>query len=337
MQTLKKDLKHGTVSVRIENMDDLWHLEHVVQPGDLIRSRTMRKVSVKQGGEHKLGSKKPMTLTIRLEKAGFEPSGDSLRLAGKITDGPPDTPLSSYHTIQVTPGTTLAIQKGKWSGYQLKRLEEARTRHPRLLICVLDRDGADFAVLLDRGIEQLASIPCEDPENRERYHAGVLKFIKAQEGWERVVIAGPGFEAENLFRHIKAKSPETASKAFMEHCSHCGHSGITEVLKRSGEHILRETRIGQESSLVDELLARIKSDGLVTYGKAHVEKAVGLGAVETMLISRENVPEMESLMEACERNGGQVRLITSDHQLGEQFLHLGGIAAMLRFRIDSQM
>ena len=39
-------------------------------------------------------------------------------------------------------------------------------------------------------------------------------------------------------------------------------------------------------------------------------------------------------MEAEERTGGNVVIIASDHELGEQFLHLGGVAGFLRFRMD---
>jgi stalled ribosome rescue protein Dom34 len=31
---------------------------------------------------------------------------------------------------------------------------------------------------------------------------------------------------------------------------------------------------------------------------------------------------------------GQVAIIGSDHEMGEQFLHMGGIAGFLRFRLD---
>jgi stalled ribosome rescue protein Dom34 len=59
-----------------------------------------------------------------------------------------------------------------------------------------------------------------------------------------------------------------------------------------------------------------------------------MGAVETLFVSREKMSEFECLMEEAEKMKGDVRVITADHSLGEQFLHLGGIAAILRFRIE---
>jgi len=336
MRTLEKDLKHGKITLKMESPEDLWHLERLLQPGDLVESRTMRKVSVKQAGELKLSEKKPMTLTIRLEKTGFDETSGTLRLAGKITEGPEETKLASYHTLQIEPGTILTVQKARWSSYQLDRIEESRRRQPGILICVLDREEADIALLLDSGMKNLGHIECSDPENREPYHADILRFISGQHGWERAVIAGPGFEAENFFTYMKCNSPGIAGKSFLDRCSHTGPSGIAEVLRRSGDRILQDTRIGRESKTVEEVLYRIKSGGLVAYGRSEVEKAVGLGAAETLLVLREKIGEFEQLMEKCEKMGGSIRVITADHQLGEQFLHLGGIAAFLRFRTEYQ-
>jgi stalled ribosome rescue protein Dom34 len=39
-------------------------------------------------------------------------------------------------------------------------------------------------------------------------------------------------------------------------------------------------------------------------------------------------------MDAEERMAGNVVIIAADHELGEQFLHLGGIAGFLRFRAE---
>jgi len=336
METIEKDLRHGRLVLRIDVPEDLWHLGQVLQPGDVVKSRTMRKVSVKQGGEMKMGDKKPMTLAIALEKSGFDETTGALRLTGRIVEGPEDAQLSSYHTLQVEPGTTLTITKRRWSQYQLRRIEESRERQPKVLVCVLDREEADIAMVQESGIRLIARIDCRDPEDRDGYHSEILKLISMQQGWDKAVVAGPGFEAENLLRFAKGANPDIASKALLEHCSHTGVPGITEVLKRSGERILKESRIGKESRLVEEVLSRIHSGGLVTYGKGEAEKAVGLGAVETLIVSREKLADFEGLMERCESMGGRIAMVTADHQLGEQFLHIGGIAAFLRFRLEYQ-
>ncbi len=334
MRVLKRDLKHGRIKLRVENPDDLWHLDHIVGRGDMIKAVTMRKVAVKAGGEFRLSEKRPMSLKIQLEKTGFEETSGSLRLAGRIVEGPADTRLSSYHTMQVEPGTVLTVEKGKWEASAMKRIQEAGTREPRILVCVMDREEADIALVRGAGIKNLAHIRCGDPEDREKYHAELLKLLESQQDFSVIVIAGPGFEAGNLLKYVRKKNPALSSKCIHEGASHTGITGINEVMKKSGERILRDTRIGRESRLVEEVLSRIKRDGLVTYGKEEVKKAIEAGAAETLLVSREKIKEFENLMETAEKMKSSVRLITADHSAGEQFLHLGGLAALLRFRTE---
>ena len=43
MRVLHRDLKHGEIRLQIQNLDDLWHMDNLVQPGDLVRAMTARR------------------------------------------------------------------------------------------------------------------------------------------------------------------------------------------------------------------------------------------------------------------------------------------------------
>jgi protein pelota len=333
MKILNRNLKEQTLEIKVESPEDLWHLERILEPGDMVTSRTFRKASVKRGGEYEYGDKRPMTLTLRLEKAEFQRDSGVLRLSGPIAEGPEDVPKQSYHSMQIDAGSVLSVRKERWKPHQIERLEKARTRKPALLICVLDREDADFAMLRESGIEMKARITNYDRENMEEYYGKIIAYLRTQ-GTQAIVIGGPGFERENLLRYIGSKDRELAGKIMLEHSSSTGINGVQEILKKSANRILKETRIAQESAHVNEILKRMKTDGLVVYGAKEAEKAVKFGAVETLFVSQEKANEFEPLMEAEERTGGNVVIIASDHELGEQFLHLGGVAGFLRFRMD---
>ena len=334
MQVVKKDMRDGLMVLRMESADDLWHLERIVAPGDTVKSRTMRKVAVKAGGEFSMSEKRPMVLALQAEKLSFDETTGTLRITGKISEGPPDTKLSSYHTFAVEPGTVITVTKKRWGASDMKRIRESALRQPRILICVMDREEADFATVSGRGIAAIGRVECEDRENMDAYRSEVLKFLQNQQGYDVAVVAGPGFEAGNFVRYARENDRELGRRLTLESASHTGMNGINEVMRRSGERVLKDSRIGSESRLVEEVLGRIRADGLVTYGKAHVAKAVSMGAVETLLVSREKMSEFEGLMQQCEGMKGGVKVITADHSLGEQFLHLGGIAAILRFKTE---
>ncbi|MBN1896518.1 MAG: mRNA surveillance protein pelota [Candidatus Aenigmarchaeota archaeon] len=332
MKTVKKDLRNGLVVLKMETPEDLWHLERILRPGDMIKTRTMRKVSVKAGGEYKMSEKKPMVLAVEMEKMSFDATTGALRVAGKITEGPEDTKLSSYHTMEIEPGNVITVTKSHWHSSDFDRIRESAERQPSILICVLDRDEADIAMLKGTGIHNIAHIDSENPEDKEPYRKEVAKFLAGQDGYDVMIVAGPGFEAGNVVKVMKNAYPEV--KPVLEGASHTGPNGINEVIKRSADRVLRDTRIGRESMIVGDILARIKMDGLIAYGKEETRKALEMGAVETLVVSREKINEYEELMALCEKMKGSVKMITADHETGEQFLHIGGIAGLLRFRLE---
>ena len=333
MKIIYKDLKEQKIKVLVESIEDMWHLAHVLEKGDIITARTMRKSSVKSGGEYEYGEKKPMTLSISLEKTELRKDTAALRLSGQIIDGPEDIPRQAYHSMQIEANSTLTIQKAKWKAHQIERLEKAVMKKPALLVCVLDREEADIAILRESGIEMKANITNRDKENMEGYYDEIISCLKTYEAGI-IIIAGPGFERENLLKYISSKDKEFAKKMLLEHASSTGINGINEILKKSANRILRETRIAKEGWYVNELLKRIKTDGLAVYGKSETKKAVEMGAVEALLVSQEKVDEFSDLMETQEKMRGAIVIIGGDHELGEQFLHLGGIAGLLRFKTE---
>ena len=337
MLITKTDLKSGIVRVTTETLDDLWHIEKVLEKGDMLTARTLRKTSIKRGSEIREGDRIPLTLTIGLEKMELRPDSHSLRLTGPVIAGPEDkVRLGSYHTLSIGIRDSLTIRKESWKQYQLDRLRKARVKKSLLLLCILDRDEAGFAVLKESGIEHLAEIQARktrDVDSQEEYHSEILEYLQGKNDCQTVVLAGPGFERENLLKFIKSKDPAIAKKVALEHTHSTGRAGVTELVKSSANRILKDTRIARETEIVERLLEEIEKDGLAAYGLKETRDVIKLGAVETLLISEEKVRELEPLMNQAEKQRGRVAIISSDHEAGERFLHLGGIAAILRYKI----
>lgn len=337
MQIITMNAKEGVVKVRTETPDDLWHLDKVLEPGDLVTSRTTRKTTIKRGQDIDKGDRKPVTLTIELEKKEFHKDSHTLRLTGPIKSGPEDmVQLGSYHSLAIDASTVLSIQK-EWKSHQMDRLKKAKIKPNLLLICVLDREEADFAALKESGIEYLASfssVKRKDSDSLEEYHKEIIDYIEGkQKEFQAIVLAGPGFERENVFKEIQETKPELAKRMFIEHANSTGRTGIQEVIKMSANRILKDTRVARETELVEKLLEEIDKDSLAVYGKKETEKATDYGAVETLLVSEEKISEFEGLMDKAEKNGSSVRIISGEHESGEKFLHLGGIGGLLRFKI----
>ena len=272
MEIIKKEMKENKIALKAENMDDLWHLKNIIEEGDKVTAKTVRKTTVKRGSEIDEGKKEAMVLTIRAEKISLE---NLLRVTGKIVEGPEKVSMS-HHTLSIEPGTILTIEKD-WKKYHLERLEKAKIKKPLLLVCVLDRDDADFAMVKESGIDWLASIHpvSSEDESRPMYYQEVMEFIESHVSIKKgavsdvknVIIAGPGFERENISEYIRSHNIELSKHIILEHASATGRPGLQEVLKKSANKVLTDTRVARESAFVEEVLKRINTGGLVAYGK----------------------------------------------------------------------
>ena len=82
MKIVKNDPKQNLMTVVPENADDLWTLSQVLDAGDEISGKTVRKIKI-EGDRKSEISKKTVFLKLTLERTEFDPEGE-LRLSGKI-------------------------------------------------------------------------------------------------------------------------------------------------------------------------------------------------------------------------------------------------------------
>ena len=106
-----------------------------------------------------------------------------------------------------------------------------------------------------------------------------------------------------------------------------------------------QTRIARESELIDELTERMSTGEEATYGIDETAEAAEFGAVETLLVVDERLRterqdegdwnrDANEIIETVEQKGGEVVVFSSEFQPGQQLSNLGGIAALLRYRIQ---
>jgi len=88
--------------------------------------------------------------------------------------------------------------------------------------------------------------------------------------------------------------------------------------------------------MVERVLEEIAKEGPVAYGPKEVEEAVRSGAVETLLVLDPLLREkdLEAMMNAVESSRGKVMVVSEHHEAGKKLEALGGMAALLRFRLQ---
>ena len=336
MKILKKDLKRRKISVSIENLDDLWHLSQIIEPGDSVGSRTTRKVKATE----KETSRKTMFLELSVEAMEFK--DQSLRITGKTLEEREDVPGGSYHTLSLETGSTALIIKD-WKQYQLKRLQQASRTQTKTLVLVLDREEALFAMLKSQGYRILAQIKGKVAKkgvetvasNFYRELAGKLSDYVKQHKSISVIVASPGFWKEEFLEEIKDDALK--KKIVLGTCSSVGLNALEEILKRPElKEVLKQQRAAEESTFVEKLLVEIGKDGMAAYGKKEVSEVIAAGNVKTFLISdgfvSKNRSEAERLIRDAETVKADVSIVNSENEAGRKLDSLGGIAALLRYK-----
>jgi len=354
MKIFYTDRKHGIVKLKVENLDDLWYLSSVLQRGDLVKTKTDRRIKAKEDMAREKSSRVTVTIGIRLEKVEFSSISDTLRITGVIEEGPEDlVPMGSHHTFNVTEGTTLKIQKESWSRLDLERLRDAEKAsvRPKLLIAIIDDGDANFGLVRESKIEHYdlsevigGKYETKGREKRkEEFYQHTAKFIldtDAREKISAIIIAGAGFEPENFFRFMQGKHPELKDKLFLEHIGSHGRNGINEVMKRDAvKKISKGINSARDIRLMDRLLEGIGRDtGLAVYGIDLVEQATNLGAIEVLLVCDNLFLEkralIENMIKAVNSTNGKFHLLNHEEEAGKQLTSLGGIAAILRFKVQ---
>ena len=356
MQIIEEKPKEGKVKVKAETLDDLWHLYHIIDPGDVVYAKTLRKQAQRSDS---LRAEKveviPVFLGVKAEKINFHKFANQVRVTGPIVYASrEDVPLGKYHTITIEEGTVVTIQKPRWKEHHIERLKEAveASKRARVMIVVIDEGEADMALVREYGVEILNSIRYNlggkryntDRESEEKrfFHdvAKTMEEVMRRERVEKAIVAGPGFVKEDFHKFLKEKYPELSKRVVIEDTSVTGRTGIYEVIKRGTvERVYHENRVAKEIQLVEKVLENIaKNNGLVAYGLREVEEAVNYGAVETLLVldellKGEHREKIEELMDAVRYSRGEVVVVSSEHEGGEKLKALGGLAALLRFRV----
>lgn len=347
MKIVFKDPKSGEIKLVPENLDDIWHLHHIIEEGDLVRAVTFRTAEGEKADKlrAKKAEKKKMKLGIRVEKVTFHEFSNRLRIQGVIVEGPQD--LGSHHTFNVDAEEMqpLSILKDHWKAHQLQRIDEAvrQRTQPMLVLVSLDEDAATVALLYQSGVQIIAEIDAhrsgkmyESKETSQEYYGEIFSVIRTiKKPDSPLVIIGPGFAREHLMKAGKEKESLLFKDSITHATANAGINGVHEALKVGiVEQITKENRVSKETQAVEKIFEEIKKDGLVTYGAAEVEDALSRGAAEKLLVSDVLVRSKngEQLLDLARKTNCDFMIINTMHEAGKKFEGIGGVAALLRFK-----
>ncbi len=346
MDIIHKDFKKGIVKLRVNDLDDLWYLSHLIDAGDLVLGKTTRKIKLGAGENAKTVKK---TFTLKIEAETVELTETSLRINGKIKEGPEDVPRESYQAIPLELGSEFSLEKTHWLEYQKQKLQEASEKKYNYLLCLFDREEVLFALTKRQGYEVLIKLQGDVPkktrlvEVKKDFQEEIIKALVDYDNRyqpENIILASPAFYKDDLFKKIK--SPELKQKIVMAAASDVSERSIDEVIRRPElAELLKNSRAREEQLLIEELLREINKNEKAAYGWKAVAAAIDSGAVQKLLLTddfirkkriAEQFQEVDEYMKQVDALKGEIHIISSKNDSGKKLDGLGGIAAILRYK-----
>jgi len=314
MNIKSRKYRIGAVTVVPETIDDLYVLYNIISPNDQVKARTFRRL--------------------------------------RQTDE-----LGTYHTINTETGTFLTIIKEFWTKVDKDRIEEAakKSSSAKVLIVTLDDSEATLAsvgafnsAIIAHFKERIPKKSGGKAKTRAKITFAINEAVGSKDSdISAMVLAGPGFTKDNYYRYLKDSRTLTAlplEKIILERASCGGPSAIGEIVSKNIlGRIMEEEQASSEAVYVEEVLSRIgKNTGTVAYGKEAIVKALEFGAIETFLIvdrelrlrEKDKRIALDRLLDAVQKNGGKVVILSENHDAGRQVVKFGGRIALLRFPVS---
>jgi protein pelota len=346
MQIIKKDFKHGEVTVRITENEDLWHLSHIIEKDNIVRGKTERKIKIGNDENAKV-VRKQIYLVLEIEKIEYEPENNALRLLGKIKEGPDDVSLGSYHSFNLEEGDVITIVKLKWAKYEIERLDDAEKPKTLSLLVIFDRENAIISYLTAKGYKKILELKgdvqkkADDEKKSHDFYKEISDKIEEYDKRENiysVIIASPAFWKDYLL----VKLPDAVrKKTVTATVSDVSESAINELMKRPElTKALENHRTANELREIDELLKCIKEDRAF-YGIDDAKDKIFLGSAEKVIVSenflkkmkeKESYSELDSLLMTAEDMNAKIIILTNEESC-KKLDSLGGIAGTTRWKI----
>jgi len=111
-------------------------------------------------------------------------------------------------------------------------------------------------------------------------------------------------------------------------------SGLKELVEKS-QDVLADQEIIHEKKVLERFFQTLgEKPELATLKEENTKTALQYGAVDTLIVSKDlDKPLMKELQEQAKKIDSTIEIVSLDTEEGIQFKNLGGIGAVLRFRV----
>jgi len=364
------DAETGVALLPVEP-EDMWHANNLISIDDVVKAHAVRKVVYETETGSTNSEKVHTDLTVKVISTFFDPAASALHVSGRVIKENAFVNVGQHHTLDIELNRPFTIWKNHgWDSVALQTLHEAVNEDkPDALIAVVMQEGlanvcqiTDFQTIIKQRIE--CSVPKKRSSAKEtaggmaNFYDKTLATILRDFDFSNprpLLLASPGFVAQDFRTYMQTEGAKRSDKrlqrmardAVVVHSSTGYVHSLNEILKSPEvQATMRDKRFFSETNLMDQFYERLrKDDGRAWYGVKPVEKAIAEGAVGrgggVLMINNSLFRSMDiqtrkrfvGLVDKVKEDGGEAKVLSSDHESGQRLDALGGIAAILTYPI----
>ncbi|CAJ2506603.1 Uu.00g077890.m01.CDS01 [Anthostomella pinea] len=364
-----EDIGEGSVSLLPTDPEDMWHANNLIGPEDEIKAHAIRKVTTESKTGSTMSERVHTDLTIKVTSTFFDPGSSQLHVSGTVITENNFVNLGQYHTLDLELNRSFTIwKKYGWDTVAKATLMDALQQDKDgAVAAVVMQEGmanicliTEFRTILKQRVESTIpkkrSASSDQDSGMRRFFDKTLSTLLRSIDFAKprpLLLASPGFVAGDFKKYMADEGTRRADKPLMAMVksatvvhSSSGHlHSLNEVLKSSEvTATMKDMKFSKETGYMDELFERLrKDDGRAWYGTGPVEKAVQEGAVgrgggvllvNNSLFRSQDIATRRryvAMVDKVNEDGGNARILSSDHESGQRLDALGGIAAILTY------
>jgi protein pelota len=332
--------KNGKLVFVPQNLEDLWIIKSITDVKDKISGQSYRRTRGNENDDE--SARKPVFVSIEIEKFDFSKDMTSLRFTGKIIESKPTelAPIGEHHTLEIQFNKSYTLIKEHFFEHQLELLNSNSSLEQSVILITLDDEKASIFQLTNTGTTDITKINSGKHGKRyssdfdySDYFKEILDVVSRYD--TQIIIAGPGNTKSKFSAFLKSKLNNL--KILEINISNTEKSSIRELFKKQEvSRFFTNSIIYKEQKIFDDFLENLGKDNKkAIYGLKEIENAVDFGAIETILVSEElwkkDLDKISELIKKAEKQKMKVHIVDNSHETHKALKSFGGIIANLRF------
>ncbi|KAI1393266.1 uncharacterized protein F4822DRAFT_6009 [Hypoxylon trugodes] len=365
------EMGEGSVTLLPIEPEDMWHANNLIGPEDIVKAHAIRKVVTESKTGSTMSERVHTDLTIRVTSTFFDPGASQLHVSGTVIVENSIVSLGQYHTLDLELNRPFTLwKKYGWDSVAKETLSDALKQDKEgAVAAVVMQEGianicliTEYRTILKQRVESTIpkkrSSSSEQDSGMKRFFEKTLSTLVRSIDFSiprPLLLASPGFVAGDFKKYISEEGSRRTDKTLIAMAkeatvvhSSSGHlHSLNEILKSTEvTATMKDMKFSKETRFMDDFFDKLrKDDGRAWYGTAPVEKAIREGAVGrgggVLLINNSLFRSQDiatrrryvAMVDKVKEDGGEARILSSDHESGQRLDALGGIAAILTYPI----